>query len=492
MARVKAGKGCEATLVRGRGELAAAVGKDALTAAVASTKFPGATRAVPRGSIHPFVYDLPGGGGGYVVAAPDESQVRRSNWLEQASLDAATAHVIEVQAHGVKTPPPPVPVSEWIVEESVVLALDTEGQLDRISLATEDQSGSWQWSHPVLCRVQEQLDAASLVLAHYAPHDIALLRNAGLDVHPEKWRCTLVAHRLLNPYRNRGLGYAAPMYFPVRPWKHLIETDPELYNVMDAWVLIEMWRTMQPRLEQERLYPLLLRDMALQELLHEPIADHRNAGFIPGVQGHQDAVTRAATVLEDPYTRRDSDPTGWLTADLPVADGRVACGLRDPFSEALRFLTGTGLEPTLAGASREALVRTLLGYGIDAARKGSDRLAPITPDFPTRKSLTGLIEQHPEVEGYLSAVRKQLNRDRFVANPFGRRWWRGTPGQAARFLILSTIADIMAEALVAARVKPARATIGCVHVTPEQSLRMRSMQSHFSPPLTEWTQPKEA
>ena len=443
-------------MVRGKRELEAAVGRAALKAARASTKFPGSNRATPRGSIYPYVYRV---GEEFVVGAPDATELRKSLWLEQATLDAAMSHVERLNNEGLESPPQPTPLAEWIVEESVVLGLDTEGDLDRISMATDDQCGSWQWNDAVRWVVQLQLDAASIILAHYAPHDMRLLQEAGLVVHPHKWRCTLVAHGLLHPHRNRGLGYAAPMYFPVMPWKGMIEDDPELYSVMDAWVLVKMWAAMGPSMDTLRLWPLYQQDLTLTRMLHEPLGNGRNAGQVPGIQGNESTVTRAAGCLENKDTRSHSDHPGWLTAVVSDPDGRIACGIRDPYAAALRFLCGFEL-PALEGAAREALVRYACGLGIDASRKGTGRLTPLLEEFPTRASLKA-VEGFAEVDAWLATVKRQLHRDKHVANPFGRRWNHGTGQQAAQFLLLSTINDVMRGRITKTGIKPCRLSFGC-------------------------------
>ncbi len=453
-------------MVRGKKDLIARVGKDAVARAVASTKFPGSPRAIPRGSWHPYVYKVDGG---YIVATPDDAQIRKSMWLDVASYEAAQSHVERLTRDALPKPPEPVSVHEWKIEQGATLALDTEGDLDRISLSTETQAASWQWSEPVRQVVQAQLDAASTVLAHYAIHDRSLLALAGLSSDPLKWRCTLVAHVLLNPYRNKGLGYAAPMYFPVEPWKAGLEDDPEMYSLLDAWVLTQMWPVMRDRMDALRLWPVYFQDLKIQEMFHEPLASGGNTRFLPRNKGHEGPVERAAACLESESAYRDAHPKGWLTAQFPDPDGRIACGLRDPYAAAFHYLSGTRLR-AVDGSLAEARARILYGRGIDKARKGGDGLAPLLSDFPTRKDLTdALAEDWQVLANWRKTAKRQLARDKHVTNPFGRKWFNGSADQAVRFLTLSTVNDAIRQRIIRTGIRPSHLSFGRVVISPGQA-----------------------
>ena len=463
-------------IVFGKPDLTKAIGMDAVAEAIASTRFPGSSRAIPRGTWHPYVFEREGR---WFVAAPTEAEIVKSKFTLMPSAEAAVSHYRRLLDGERPRTPDTVAVSpsDWTLEDGVVLALDTEGDCERVSLATPTQAASWQWSEPVRQLVQTQIQRSSEVLAYFAHYDHDLLVEHGVDPHTEKWRCLLVAHRLLNPWRLKGLGYAAPLYAMCEPWKAKIDGDEEDYSLKDAWILQEMWPLMQRQLTERRLLDVYGQELALQFAGVTTRSVHQ-------IQGREDPVTRAASILETPLFRQHYQPEGWLSA-APAVDGdRGVAGIRHPYLAAFKFCTGHTVDPE-DPVEREALVRWMCGYGIDKSRKGGKGLAPLLDRFPDRRSLEAVREQYPEIHEWLQAVKSLLKRDHYVSNYWGRRWYNGVWQDAARFLLTSTVQDTLKSQIIESGVVPDSFMFGAVLFEDGQRLRSYIREQSGVAPLIE-------
>ena len=164
-----------------------------------------------------------------------------------------------------------------------VLALDTEGAIDRVSLAGDRWAATLPWDGPAIGLVQDLIHEADVVVMHNAPHDVTLLLANNIEIGKTVVFDTMVAHKMLNPWSDKGLGKAAPIYGPFAPWKG--HPDPEWYSLMDAWVLIPMYTRMMNLLCERKMYPLFHREMSLLWRL----GDY----YRPAWHGNENTVTHA-------------------------------------------------------------------------------------------------------------------------------------------------------------------------------------------------------
>lgn len=461
-------------VVRGKPALLAKVGKERVRHAIASTRFAGAKRAVPRGTWSGYVYerenDVP------IVSAPTDQEIVRSSFLQYPLLVAALRSAAAL-AQGAPTGPRGDQLvhgpSGWSVQGSAVLGLDTEGfnRVERVSLADSTQCCSWQWSEAARAVVQAAVDAASIVLIHYAAHDLDLLAQAGVDVPYHKVRCTMEAGRILAPWRNKGLGYMAPVFAAVSPWKGAMGSDETLYSATDAWVLPRMWEQQGALLKDRYLEEIHLADQHIACLYH---ARRIRASYTR--DGMEGALERASCLMETAGVVEWNLGEGQVLHEVPLTGNGVAVGIRDPYVSAYRCLSGHQLDLPGDIRRRAGIVRYLRGDGVDVARRG------LLDTYPTRRALLDAID--PEVTAWHERVAESLRRDDHVANPIGRRWYYGTSRMATRFLLESTIMDTYRRQVLASQLVPVHQSLyHAAFASPDDAASFLSNQSRVLPKL---------
>lgn len=278
-------------LVYGRSALVKRIGEDRVREAEAWTKFEG-QRLTRRSAWDCYCHATEDG---FVVATLDPDTVRKAQWENWPAIEAAVDWAVWLLRGN--TPLRPATVSLAALDtpptnlDPGILGLDTEGMfhVERVSLARGDWACSVPWDGPGKALTARLIAEAHTVLLFNAPHDVGLLEAEGIQIPMVKVRDLMVAHTLLNPWRERGLGKAAPLYVPVEPWKH--SKDLEWYSAMDAWVLLPMWERMEARLIDRRLLTRLVVDQEFAFRTHHLSAKPRWGKC-------ENTVTKAAGLLE--------------------------------------------------------------------------------------------------------------------------------------------------------------------------------------------------
>lgn len=235
----------------GKQALGDLIGHERVREAQATRKF-GEQRATQRSTWVGYAFQM--GPNKWAVGLPDPDRVRKQGFAITPVFRAALRNAfwlaegfrpLEARRLDLGSPPPMDPFGQAV-------AIDVEtagGHVCRVSLAHEDggslYAGSWEWDAVRAALVSRYIEPFSTVVAHNAPFDYALLAKAGLVLDRGSLACSMVAHQLMCPSWRAGLGWCAPLYALLEPFKHLDESDPELYNQMDSVATILMWNAMQ-------------------------------------------------------------------------------------------------------------------------------------------------------------------------------------------------------------------------------------------------------
>ena len=133
------------------------------------------------------------------------------HWMEEGSP------IHGIVAIDIETPMPP---NDWVVE--------------RIGVATTDGARSYTDISTASAIVNRVVgDPTSTIILHNSSFDLPRL---GAIDHKAKLFDTMHAAQLLNPDLPKGLERAATIHLDLKPWKHLFEEKPAVYNAMDARV----------------------------------------------------------------------------------------------------------------------------------------------------------------------------------------------------------------------------------------------------------------
>jgi len=219
-------------------------------------------------------------------------QVRKSQYMASPAAEAAAEWAVS------GGPVSPTVAAFALADlprmpDGAELSLDTEGRasIDRVSVAWGAVAGTFAWDPLGRAAVRDMVARCGLLLIYNAAYDVPLLEAEGVPVDRAKVRDLMLAHCVLNPWRERGLGKAAPLYIPVYPWKG--STDPEYYSLYDAWVPLQMWPRMLDLLEHRRLLTTLDREHAMMWRLADTGIKPK-----PTWYGKETPVTKAAGLLE--------------------------------------------------------------------------------------------------------------------------------------------------------------------------------------------------
>lgn len=279
-------------LVFGRAALCRRIGEARVKEVEAWTKFPG-QRMTRRATWDCYLHAV--SGDSYVVATLDPDTVRKMQYANWPAVESAVNWALMLGKGGSPLRPTHITLAALTPPpanlDPAILGLDTEGadRIERVSLALGDWACSVPWDAPGKALTKRLIGEASTVLLWNAPHDMGLLEAEGIEIEIQKVRDLMVAHTVLNPWRERGLGKAAPLYIPVEPWKH--SADMEWYSAMDAWVLLPLWQAIESLLAERKMGDLFLRDQDIAFRTHHLSAKPRWGKC-------ENTVTKAAGLLE--------------------------------------------------------------------------------------------------------------------------------------------------------------------------------------------------
>jgi uracil-DNA glycosylase family 4 len=211
--------------------------------------------------------------------------------------------------------------------ERVLLAVDTEtkdktAKSDEGELGREDQS--WEilyvnlsfdagegvtvpWVSPYREKVKEILEAGGILLFWNAPYDVPRFKRAGVDVKWENVRDVMDAWHALQSDLPRGLGFVAPHYSRVGPWKHLGNLNGT-YRALDGvqtlrcafGVLADLEAEGMGRVFERHMWALDTYALRPAEDMGLPINQERHEAWISWVGGVvQDYDARIAGVVPE-------------------------------------------------------------------------------------------------------------------------------------------------------------------------------------------------
>jgi uracil-DNA glycosylase family 4 len=111
-------------------------------------------------------------------------------------------------------------------------------------------------------------NASDIVGHNCIQFDLPVLEGLGITSDAKVWDTMLMQH-LLQPDLPHDLGFVGSIYTNKPAWKHLSETDPELYCARDTDVTWQAYRQLKPQLRAENLLNLYERvQVPLARLCH--------------------------------------------------------------------------------------------------------------------------------------------------------------------------------------------------------------------------------
>ena len=434
-------------MIMGRQALRKEVGREAAKEMMAWTKFEGQSKAA-RADWWPYVVASKDGTLKVTSEIPTNLRGRWSAMQGVAIAESYAGRLLK----GEKPFQPPARVEapqDWPAHHtSGVIAVDVEGSetLDRIAISTGSHCGTFQWGPEVRHLVRRLLNECPVVLGWSVDYDVRMLEKEGVSI-PESSHVIdlMVGHMILNPWRFKGLGKAAPLYVMVMPWKHLMREDPELYNVMDAAVLHPIWQSMHKQLIQRgQIKWFLEKDLPawhkLRKMERDPVLTEDGdliwVRYKPSENGAVNEDTMAGLYIEpSPFVAPSTDRYrslqlgGWDFL-YNVVSYLIGAQIRDHGEVAERYMLGSG--------------PVQIRRGIKEYKEGP--LLDVTP-AKVKEDILWMDQHYPALKDFHDRVNKQAAKDRMVTNAFGRKHY--APKHPIRWVIHSTMADIIRHLLVA-------------------------------------------
>ena len=129
----------------------------------------------------------------------------------------------------------------------------------RISLSCAAGTGiSVPWCAPYIDWAKQQFERAKVIVFWNQAFDVPRLRANGVtftgEIQDAMW-----AWHFLQSDLPKSLGFVAPFYTDVAPWKHLSDLNPAFYSAMDAAVTMACYLGIKADLERESRWDIFLR-----------------------------------------------------------------------------------------------------------------------------------------------------------------------------------------------------------------------------------------
>lgn len=274
----------------------------------------------------------------------------------------------ELQAY-IDRLPPRIPVLVVDIETPQSSTLDEDEVeekglsyiIERAGFAAEEVGVSFSWAAPYKPLLQEVINRADLVVEWADNHfDWKRLTANGIEIPFNKIVSGMWAWHFLHSDLPKALGFAAPFFVEIEPWKHLSEAEPAYYNAMDNVVTWVVWNRVRDRLIAEGRWEVFLRHCHQME----PILLHAHkAGVLvdPVVQGEVKATLEAERDAIDGqiqervpvavrpvkrWKRQPKDPQAYLVERILEED--CEAGVRGEvlewYEKLLPFNTGSSLQ----------------------------------------------------------------------------------------------------------------------------------------------------
>ncbi len=340
------------------------------------------------------------------------------------------------------------------------LAIDTEGRgtITRFSLCDGSQSLTAQWDQSAQRLIEKIAPSYRWIVGHnIIDYDLELLEKQGVVFPRQQIADTMVAHQCLLPHHRAAIGWAAPLYLPLEPWKHLGQSQTDVYALKDAVNDLFMWERQYEMLMERHLEYLFFEvEQPFRFLLNRL----RRTGFatdgptgrpftvrpryaLKGVgKGHYSVVTGEVEARNPPIDplwggkrRRGSVP-------VHAAPGQrlFTCRLHDPILPLITHFTGQRLE---VGSLEPSIARAIArGRG---PRQFQKDLGLQLGDKKAKEMIAEFRDVNPGWVNWASRLASQLYGEGFVTNPFGRQAALGSFSDALAFLFDSTEMDLLKE-----------------------------------------------
>ena len=128
--------------------------------------------------------------------------------------------------------------------------------ITEIGMANAQEAWTSVWAGEAIGASRRMLETpGTLKIAHNLGFDYERLLDEGIEVAPPYFD-TMYAFMLLQPDLFKGLDKVAPIYHPMRPWKHLAKEQPSLYNATDVVVTYALHAPLREDLEYTGMLPL--------------------------------------------------------------------------------------------------------------------------------------------------------------------------------------------------------------------------------------------
>lgn len=344
-----------------------------------------------------------------------------------------------------------------------ILAIDTEGatSITRYSLSDGTQSLSAPWDAGAATLLNRLIPKYQWIAGHQmVDHDWEMLREAGVDLPRTKVFDTMVAHQCLMPHHRAGLGWSAPLYAPIEPFKHLGSRprDKEQYALLDA---VHCWGMANEQIDQLDAARLEYVFYKVEMSFRWRLADMRREGVwingpngrpfkvrpryaLKGVgKGYFSTVTGEVESFDPPIAPHDGSRKRRGAVHLLPEPGQrlVRCSIRNAEATILEYLVGrsirrpVGMEPAVASAIAR-------GRG---PRQFQKDLGLNLGDKKAKALIADFAELNPGWVTLVERLTAQLRGEGFVVNPFGRRAGLGDAREALAFLLASTEMDLLKE-----------------------------------------------
>jgi uracil-DNA glycosylase family 4 len=152
----------------------------------------------------------------------------------------------------------PTPTSLVGDRECVAVDIETEwspgggtGVITRVGVANSHGAWSAPWNEATRAAVQLELDGVNdrYIIGHNLAFDVPVLEKHGVRVVGKLFD-TMLACQMLQPDLFKGLNSAASLYLDTTRWKHLSDSQPELYNAYDVIGTYYLYRTLREGLQE--------------------------------------------------------------------------------------------------------------------------------------------------------------------------------------------------------------------------------------------------
>lgn len=160
-----------------------------------------------------------------------------------------------------------IETSDWEGDEDEAEA-ESKGSIVRISFSNRQGTGiSYPWQPPYISLCRDILSQAKKVVFWNQGFDLPRLQAVGMTFNGQVIDAMFAWHWLQSDLP-KALGFVAPLFALLKPWKHLNSAQPAYYNAMDSAVTMDCYLGIRQQLEADgrwadferqciRMFPIL-------------------------------------------------------------------------------------------------------------------------------------------------------------------------------------------------------------------------------------------